>query len=82
MNEHERMLVRLGEVLGQIARPHLCDQVVPVEIRANLCQLGLPCTEETPRQTLITELWARKRSLQLLLQSRSGGPGATPPAAA
>jgi hypothetical protein len=82
MNEQNQMLVRLGEVLAQIARPHLCDQVIPVEIRANLCQLGLPCTEETPRQTLIAELWARKRTLQLLVQSRSGGPGAMPPAAA
>jgi hypothetical protein len=82
MSEHEKMVFRLGEVLSQIARPYGLDQALPADVRSSLWQLGFPCNELTPREELIARLWARKRSLQMLLQPQWGGPGATPPAAA
>lgn len=76
------MLARLGDVLARIARPHRCDEAIPVDVQAKLWQLGLPCSEETPREHVISQLWARKRLLQTSLLPIWGGPGATPPAAA
>ena len=82
MSEHERMVVTLGRVLEQIARPHRCEEALPAEIRAALWQLGFPCSEMTPREELIPRLWARKRSLLAGVESEWGGPGLTPPSAA
>ncbi len=82
MSEHERMLAQLGEMLSKIARPHRADDELPLEVRANLCQLGFPCGELTTREELITRLWARKRSLLTAMQPEWGGPGITPPSAA
>ncbi len=82
MSEHERLLDQLGEVLSKIARPHRCDDVLPVDVRASLWQLGLQCNELTSREELITRLWARKRSLLTAMQFEWGGPGVTPPTAA
>ena len=50
MGEHERMLVRLVAILDQVARPHGCDEALPIEVQAGLCQLGFPCDEQTPRE--------------------------------
>jgi hypothetical protein len=82
MSEHERMLVTLGSVLEQIARPHPPDAALPVEVQASLRQLGFPCSELTPREELIPRLWARKRSLLAGIGAGWSGPGLTPPSAA
>ncbi len=82
MSEHETTLAQLGEVLSRIARPHRADDELPLEVRANLCQLGFPCGELTTREELIARLWARKRSLLTAVQPEWGGPGITPPSAA
>ncbi|HSS60231.1 MAG TPA: hypothetical protein VLK30_02100 [Candidatus Limnocylindrales bacterium] len=82
MSERERMLVRLGRMLEQIARPHSCNESLPTEVQAGLWQLGLPCTELTPREEIIAGLWARKRSLLTAIGPEWGGPGLTPPSAA
>lgn len=82
MGEHERMLIRLGQVMEQIARPHGCEETLPAEVRTSLWQLGFPCNELTPREDLIPRLWARKRSLMSAIGPEWGGPGLTPPSAA
>ncbi len=83
MSEHERLLIRLGRILDQVARPHPFDEAVPVEVHASLWQLGVPCDELTTREELITRLWARKRSLLTVTQPGwGGGPRFTPPTAA
>jgi len=82
MGEHERMLVRLGKILEQIARPHPCDEALPIEVQASLWQLGFPCNELTPREELIPRLWARKRTLLMGIGHEWRGPGITPPSAA
>ena len=82
MSEHEILLVQLGDVLSKVARPYHCEDVLPVDVRAALWQLGVPCNELTPREELIARLWAKKRSLLTAIQPEWGGPGVTPPAAA
>ena len=83
MSEHERLLARLGKILDQVARPHGCDEAVPVEVHASLRQVGVPCDELTTREELIARLWARKRSLLTVTQAAwGGGPRFTPPTAA
>jgi hypothetical protein len=82
MSEQELMLVQLGQVLDQVARPHRCEDVLPVEIQATLWRLGVPCDELTPRNEVVSLLWARKRNLSLAVQPTWDGPGATPPNAA
>ncbi len=82
MSEHELMLVQLGDILAKVARPYRCDDVLPVDVRAALWQIGLPCHELTPREELVARLWAKKRSLLTAMQPGWGGPGVTPPAAA
>jgi hypothetical protein len=82
MSEHERMLARLGEVLSQIARPHLLEDELSLEVRSGLFQLGFPCSELTTREELISRLWARKRMLMAAMQPQWGGPTITPPSAA
>lgn len=82
MSEQERMLVRLARILEQIARPHQCDEALPIEVQAGLWQLGFPCDELTPREELIPRLWDRKRSLLFGMGQEWGGPGITPPSAA
>jgi hypothetical protein len=82
MSEHELQLVALGDLLSRIARPYRCDDVIPVDVRAALWQLGLPCSELTPREEVIARLWAKKRTLLTAMPPGWGGPGVTPPAAA
>jgi len=82
MSEHELLLFQLGDVLAKVARPYRCDAEIPVDVRAQLWQLGLPCTELTPREELVARLWAKKRSLLTAMRPEWGGPGVTPPAAA
>lgn len=82
MREREKLLARLSELLARLARPYGCDEAIPAEIQAHLWQLGLPCDELTPREFVIAQLWARKRTLQTSMLPLWGGPGATPPAAA
>lgn len=82
MGEHERMLIRLGKIIDQIARPHRCDEAVPVDLRASLWQMGVPCDDLSTREELVVRLWARKRSLMIAIQPEWGGPGVTPPSAA
>ena len=82
MSEHELMLVQLGDVLSQVARPHRCDDGLPDEVRTSLWQLGVACGEVTPREDLIARLWAKKRSLLSAMQPGWGGPGVMPPTAA
>jgi hypothetical protein len=77
------MLVQVGDILSKVARPYRSDDdVLPVDVRAALWQLGLPCNELTSREELVTRLWAKKRSLLTAMQPEWGGPGVTPPAAA
>ena len=82
MSEHERMLVRVGNLLSRVARPHGCGDGLPDDVQAGLWELGVACGHETSREELITRLWARKRSLMVTLQSGWSGPGITPPTAA
>jgi hypothetical protein len=83
VSEHERLLFRLGRILDQVARPHGCNEAVPIDVHAGLWQLGVPCDELTTREELVARLWARKRSLLASLQRGWGGdPGVTPPTAA
>jgi hypothetical protein len=82
MSEHELMLVQVGHVLQQVARPYSCDTPLPGHVQASLWQLGVPCDELTPREHLIALLWARKRSLSSAAQPPWRDPGATPPNAA
>jgi len=82
MCEHELMLVQLGDVLSQVARPHRVDYELPAEVRSSLWQLGFPVDELTSREELVARLWARKRSLLTAAQPEWGGPGVTPPTAA
>jgi len=83
MSERDWLLIRLGEMLNRLARPHPCDESLPVEVRATLRQLGVPCNERTPREELVARLWARKRSLlTAAMHPGWGGPGITPPSAA
>jgi len=82
MSEHELMLVQVGEVLSKVARPHRCDDALPVDVRAALWQLGFACNELTSREEVIVRLWAKKRSLLSTMQPGWGGPGVTPPTAA
>jgi len=82
MSEHELMLVQVGEVLSKVARPHRCDDGLPVDVRTALWQLGFPCNELTSREEVIVRLWAKKRSLLSTMQPGWGGPGVTPPTAA
>ena len=72
MSEQDGMLVWLGKLLEQIARPYRCDEELPPELQATLRRLGVACDESTPRQDVVAQLWARKRTV---LQ-------ATPPSAA
>ena len=82
MSEHEELLVQLGDVLAKVARPYSADETLPSELRASLWQLGLPCHDFTPREELSAQLWARKRSLQMMVPPTWGGPGTIPPSAA
>lgn len=82
MSDDERTLKLLGEALDRVARPHACDEAIPVDVRATLWQLGVPCTELTPRQELVARLWARRRTLLMAIQPHWGGPTVTPPSAA
>jgi hypothetical protein len=82
MSERERMLARLGMLLDQLARPHSCNEALPVDVQASLWQLGFPCNERTTREELIPRLWARKRVLLSTGGPEWSGPGLTPPSAA
>jgi hypothetical protein len=82
MSEHERMLVQLGRLLSEVARPYKWDDVLPDEVRARLWQLGVPCNDLTPREVVIASLWQRKRTLLTAMRPGWGGPGVTPPSAA
>ena len=82
MSEQELMLAQLGQALNQVARPYSCDEPLPAQTQANLWRLGVPCDERTPREDLVSLLWARKRHLSLGFQPRWDGPGETPPSAA
>jgi hypothetical protein len=62
MGEQE-LLVKLGQALARVARPHPCDEAIPDDVRAILLQVDVPWQEGTPREALIQSLWARKRSL-------------------
>jgi hypothetical protein len=53
---------RLGAALELVARPHGCDESLTLEVQARLWQLGVPCSDFTPRDELVSRLWARKRS--------------------
>lgn len=82
MSEQEGMLVQVGQVLQQVARPYPYDQALPVGLQADLWRLGVACDELTPREELVAQLWARKRTLSMAIQPTWRGPGATPPNAA
>ena len=82
MSEQELMLAQLGHALNQVARPYSCDEPLSAETQANLWRLGVPCDERTPREEVVSLLWARKRNVSLAFQGGWGGPGATPPTAA
>jgi hypothetical protein len=82
MSGQELMLVQVGQVLNQVARPHLCHAPLPADVRARVWRLGLSGDERTPREDLVAQLWARKRSLSMANQPTWEGPGTTPPNAA
>ena len=79
MSEHELLLFQLGDVLAKVARPYRCDAEIPVDVRAQLWQLGLPCTELTPRQELAARLWAKKRSLLTAMRPECASMSCAPP---
>lgn len=54
---------RLGEALNQVARPHRRNEALPPEVKAKLWGLGVACDELTPRQDVVAQLWAIKRTL-------------------
>ena len=82
MSDRELLLFHLRQVLDSVARPHRCDEGLPVELQSNLWRLGVACDAHTPRQDLVSLLWARKRNLSLAFQPTWDGPRATPPNAA
>lgn len=82
MSEQELMLAQVGQVLQEVARPYNCDAPLPGHVQASLWRLGVPCDELTPREHVVSLLWARKRSLSLAVQPTWRGPGKTPPNAA
>lgn len=82
MSEQELMLIQVGQMLQEVARPHSCDALLPGHVQASLWRLGLPCDEQTPREHVVALLWARKRSLSSAVQPTWRGPGAIPPNAA
>ena len=83
MSESERLLLSLGRILDQVARPHRVDEAVPVDVHASLWQVGVAYDELMTREELVARLWARKRTLLMSLQPGwGGGPGMTPPTAA
>ena len=82
MSEHDRMLVTLGKLLEQIARPHAPSEGLPVDVQTSLWQLGFACSNRTTREELIPRLWARKRSLLSTVGPEWGGPGPSPLSAA
>jgi hypothetical protein len=82
MSEQELMLVQLRQALNRVARPHRCDEALPADLQANLWRLGVPCEARTPREEVVSLLWARKRNLSLAFQPTWDGPQATPPNAA
>ena len=75
------MLVQVGQALAQLARPYAREDTVPSQVLATLWQLGMPCDALTPREVLIAELWARKRSLSVAFRPSPGNHDWTPPAA-
>jgi hypothetical protein len=76
------ILVQLGQVLQQVARPYSCDAPLPGTVQADLWRLGVPCDALTPREQLIALIWARKRNLSMPGHPTLGGPGGVPPNAA
>jgi len=82
MSEQELMLVQVGQVLQEVARPFSCDAPLPGHVQASLWRLGVPCDELTPREHVVALLWARKRSLSSAVQPPWRDPGATPAPAA
>lgn len=82
MSERELLLVRLGQALDRVARPHRCDEALPGELQANLLRLRVPFDARTPRKELVSLLWARKRNLSMAFQPTWDGPGTPPPNAA
>ncbi|MHB8612856.1 MAG: hypothetical protein ACYDAL_10560 [Candidatus Dormibacteraceae bacterium] len=82
MSERDLIMVQLGQALDRVARPHRCDEALPAELQANLWRLGVPCDAQTPREQVVSLLWARKRNLSLAFQPPWGGPRETPPTAA
>lgn len=82
MSEQELMRFQVGRLLSEVARPHRCDETIPLEVRADLWQLGFPCDEAISRKEVIARMWARNRTLQVDLQPTWGGPRPMPPAAA
>lgn len=82
MSEQELMLVQVGQVLQEVARPYSCGAPLPGNVQASLWRLGFPCDGLTPREHVIALLWARKRSLSLAVQPPWLGPKTTPPSAA
>jgi hypothetical protein len=82
MSERDLMLLRLGQALARVARPHRSDEALPAELQANLWRLGVPCDAQTQREEVVSLLWARKRNLWLAFQPTWDGPRATPPNAA
>ena len=57
------MLVQIGQALDRVTRPHRFDEAPPVELQSNLLRLDVPCDAQTPREELVSLLWARKRNL-------------------
>ncbi len=82
MSDREWTLIRLGQQLSRLARPHPCDETLPDDVREALWQLGVPCNARTAREELVARLWARKRSLLAAAKAGWSGPGITPPSAA
>jgi hypothetical protein len=81
MAGHDHLLEqRLTAALNLVARPYSCGEALALEVQARLWQLGVPCSELTPRDEVVSRLWAKKRGVS---PGRFGpGPSAAPPAAA
>jgi hypothetical protein len=82
MSDRDRLLIhRLGAALDRVARPHARGEPLPMAVQASLWQLGVPCTDVTPREVVIARLWSLKRVITQvqLNETQAGG---RPPSAA
>lgn len=70
MSNQELGLI-LDAALAEITRPHRWGEPLTPIVRDALRQLGLVCDESTPRESLIAQIWKRKRQATLVGVARA-----------